>query len=75
MKPCLQFFGLVVVLSASTSLNAQQVNESVTKKSPYLLEAGTHQLSFDASGLSSGVYIYRLQTPQISVSQQMMLMK
>lgn len=48
MKPCLQFLGLVVVLSASTSLNAQQVNESVTKKSPYLLEPGTERY-FDIS--------------------------
>ncbi len=37
--------------------------------------AGFHEVRFDASNLSSGMYIYRLETPQGSVSRTMMLMK
>lgn len=37
--------------------------------------AGTHSVSFDASGLASGMYIYRIQTPQFSQSRKMMVVK
>ncbi|MCH8495876.1 MAG: T9SS type A sorting domain-containing protein, partial [Balneolales bacterium] len=37
--------------------------------------AGEHQLQFDASRLSSGVYIYRIQTPQMSLTRKMTLLK
>lgn len=37
--------------------------------------AGFHEVRFDAGNLSSGVYIYRLETPQGSASRTMMLMK
>lgn len=37
--------------------------------------AGYHETMFDASSLSSGMYIYRLTTPQGSVSKRMMLVK
>jgi hypothetical protein len=36
---------------------------------------GYHEIRFDASGLSSGMYIYRLSTPMGSVSKRMMLLK
>jgi len=36
---------------------------------------GVHNVTFDASGLSSGVYIYRLVTPSQSFTKQMMLLK
>lgn len=39
------------------------------------LNAGSHQQAFDASGLSSGLYIYRLQTPGQSFTRQMILIK
>lgn len=39
------------------------------------LNAGSHQQTFDASGLSSGLYIYRLQTPEQSFTRQMILIK
>jgi hypothetical protein len=37
--------------------------------------AGRHQVSFDASGLSSGVYLYKLSTPGFSQTKKMLLIK
>ncbi len=37
--------------------------------------AGTHRYSFDARWLSSGLYIYRLQTPEAQKTGRMMLIK
>ena len=37
--------------------------------------AGTHSVSFDASELSSGMYIYRLESGSNSVARKMMLSK
>jgi len=39
------------------------------------LSAGSHQHSFDASGFSSGIYIYRLRTPEQMLTRQMILIK
>lgn len=36
---------------------------------------GQHQVTFDASGLSSGIYIYRIQTNEVSKTQKMNLIK
>lgn len=36
---------------------------------------GTHQVYFDGSGLSSGVYFYRLQTDGQTLTKKMLLMK
>ncbi|MCH8567459.1 MAG: CotH kinase family protein [Balneolales bacterium] len=36
---------------------------------------GTHQLSFDASRLSSGVYIYRMQVGEFAESRKMLLLR
>ena len=38
-------------------------------------EAGTHEVVFDASALPSGMYLYRLETPQGSFVRTMLLMK
>jgi hypothetical protein len=38
-------------------------------------QAGNHAISFDASHLSSGVYIYRLKTGQAVVTKKMTLLK
>ena len=37
--------------------------------------AGTHQITFDGSGLPSGIYIYRLQAGDLTASGKMILMK
>ena len=37
--------------------------------------AGSHQVTFNAAGLSSGIYLYRLYTGQHSVTRKMMLLK
>ena len=40
-----------------------------------LKQAGSHTISFDASRLSSGLYIYKLETPSFSQTRKMILMK
>ncbi|MFO8029025.1 MAG: CotH kinase family protein [Cyclonatronaceae bacterium] len=39
------------------------------------VSAGSHDATFDASGLTSGVYIYRLQTENMSLSRSMLLVR
>lgn len=39
------------------------------------LSAGNHRHTFDASGLSSGIYMYRLKTPEQTLTRQMILIK
>ena len=38
-------------------------------------EAGNHDVRFEAPNLSSGMYFYRLQTPEVSLVKKMILMK
>ena len=40
-----------------------------------LKSAGTYEVSFDASALSSGVYFYKLETPSYSTTKRMLLVK
>ena len=39
------------------------------------LPAGEHQISWDASEIASGIYIYRLKGDDIDISQKMLLLK
>ena len=39
------------------------------------LPAGEHQITFNASGLPSGMYVYRIQIPGYSINRQMTLIK
>jgi hypothetical protein len=38
-------------------------------------DAGVHEVKFDASGLSSGVYFYRLRTGDVTQTKQLMVLK
>ena len=40
-----------------------------------MMEAGKHQVSFDASQLSSGVYVYKLQAGSRTITRKMTLLK
>lgn len=39
------------------------------------VNAGQHQVTFDAQGLPTGTYIYRLETPGFAMTKQLVLMK
>ena len=39
------------------------------------MSAGSHSVSFDAQGLTSGTYLYKIQTEHISLTKRMTLMK
>ena len=39
------------------------------------MNSGSHSVNFDATGMSSGVYLYRLQTPGQTLTRKMMLVK
>jgi len=49
----------------------QKVATLVDKKQ----SAGPHQIEWDASGLASGIYLYRLQVNEHEISKKMVLMK
>ena len=38
-------------------------------------EAGVHKVTFDGSGLSSGVYFYRLRTGKVVLTRRMTLVR
>jgi hypothetical protein len=53
------------------NLIGQEVAELVNEELP----SGVYAVPFDAKSLSSGTYVYRLSTPQFSMSKKMTLMK
>ena len=55
------------VYDAAGSLVKQLVNDE--------MNAGTYKVSFNAAGLSSGVYFYRLESNGLSSVKKMLLVK
>ena len=49
----------------------QEVRKIVNEK----MEAGTHHVQFDAGGLPSGVYLYRIESDGCTVSRKMVILK
>ncbi|HCD52338.1 MAG TPA: hypothetical protein DEQ34_07820, partial [Balneolaceae bacterium] len=50
----------------------QQVSTLISNKT---MTAGTHTVAFDASALSSGIYIYRLEAGSFVSNKRMTLIK
>lgn len=53
------------------NLLGQQVSQVVNKR----LTAGNHTVSFDASGLSSGIYLYKIEAGDFVQTKRMLLIK
>lgn len=51
------------------------IGQEVTSLYSGVLQAGTHQIVFDASKLSSGIYFYQIQTQSFTSTKKMILMK
>lgn len=49
--------------------------EIATLANRQTFSAGSNQITFDAANLSSGIYIYRLQTSSVSLTRKMTLIK
>jgi hypothetical protein len=62
--------------SSSVSLKIYNfLGQEVATLIDHELAAGEHQLTFDASGLSSGIYVYRLHAGEFSSVKRMTLVK
>jgi len=65
-------------LSNSTNVKIEiynTVGQRISELVNFDQQAGFHKISFDASGLPSGIYIYKISTPYYSESKKMMLIK
>ena len=65
-------------LAQKSSVRIEIVNingQLVDVRNLGVLPAGSHDIEYDASKLSSGVYFYRLVTDDNSVSKKMILLK
>jgi hypothetical protein len=63
--------------SSEISLSVYTVNGELVKRLIDRVEysAGTYELKYDASGLSSGTYIYSISNGQKIISKKMILLK
>lgn len=52
-----------------------QLGKEVTTLSEGFKNAGTYEITFDASYLSSGIYFYKLTTGSVSLTKKMLLVK
>ncbi len=53
------------------NLLGEEINRIVNK----VLDAGSHQYEWDASGMPSGIYIYKLSTEKFTSNKKMLLIK
>ena len=53
------------------NLLGQEVSVLVQQK----MIAGSHEVTFDASNLATGVYVYRIETPSFAQTKKMLLVK
>jgi hypothetical protein len=61
---------------AMTSLKVYDTNgRLITTLVDGFKTSGSHTVRFDASNLASGLYLYRLETPDFTASRKMLLMK
>ncbi|MBS4034282.1 MAG: T9SS type A sorting domain-containing protein [Ignavibacterium sp.] len=51
------------------------IGQEVSSMYSGVLQAGSHQIVFDASKLSSGIYFYQIQTQSFTSTKKMILMK
>lgn len=51
------------------------LGQKVTVLADREFSAGTHEVTFDAAGISSGVYLYRLSTADTDITRSMMFVK
>ncbi len=66
------------VLPQSTNVELTVFNMLGQKVKTLIKEnrsAGSHTVTFDASNLSSGIYLYQLKTPTVTKTQRMVLVK
>ena len=52
-------------------ITGRKVSELVNS----VLRAGSHEVSWNAAGLSSGVYFYTLKTAEVTETKKMLLVK
>lgn len=66
-----------VALPAATDVRLEVYNllgQRISVLADGTYDAGTHRFAFDARGLASGTYVYRLATPERSITKRMTVM-
>ncbi len=67
-------FSLMEATHASISIY-NTIGQKVMEVTNSYFHAGTHSVNVDASSLTSGIYLYKLETPNYSKTMKMMLLK
>ena len=67
----LVFYSLDLVTLTVYNMMGQPVSSLIDRQ----MEAGTHEITFNATGLATGVYIYEMKTGSHVSRQKMILMQ